>query len=1541
MTKYDTTGIHYANTVHGQPNVNASDADRRVDWSFSENACAYSPLIAPKGSASSHFLKVYHQNPKTAKEKLVTEKPWTFTGIGYKLDIPSCAYINKITFTVRIKVTGKIDVKAPLARFNFYNGSKSVKNTIKNDTGWDDGYYYYNPNKKLSNSWQSIEYVMTGDEFRRRGYPISELMEERMGIDLKWYNPSSQSTDNTVYIQYMSCKVDYELPDQKITFDQLTTGDNPKLVNSGETYNIQAIYENRSNAKCCGGTTDRQIKVNLPPNAKVVQNSGNYNPETSIWTVHCTPNSKETLNLGIKDYGIGNHPIDFNNDELGHNNYWVYSLPVPQDIGEVTPYPQVMIKGIQSCIRFESKVNASDGEANFTVNMDVTNNSARGVVWRLDDKTSDGVEISSSSDTHINFTVPRNKVVDIVWYGCFIPTFSGDSEVSVRLSGTPTTRPYRCVDAPIFEVTNNPKTREDDYDTAEIKLNPSIIYFETHRVATSTELGAYVIDCGVAPFDSMMEINDCTLTAGVWRKRNYIGMVELKYPHYDPDSDFENKEIFNSYKNKTYAGKEGSINEDISLKFKAPPKDTVTLQGLVELDKPTPINTNWQIWEGDPLNHRGWAVFSKLHVEKTNPLWYDCEATVKYITHDINTKFQIFKELPVNNVDMPTILADTVTLGENLSTVLDVFDIDTDGGFVYDDEGEEGAKNLFSLDEGQTLSIKTKNPLGQVSKIRFDWYSNLINEIRENNIERIYRIRDKDGNSIFEYEYTDFVFEEEYVICTVIMRIKDAVEGWITHRFVDVDLKTSIEADPIADTDFEEEAAYDISVDDETDSFVNLEEIITDITHSSYDADALIAGYNDEDIRKIVIKVKDKETYLFNQPIPSSESYDVVVSDISLTGVENDDIISFTCYDRDNAELTEYSEEYLIEVNSNSIQFFGLDDENGDAYEEGYIAPDFNPQSYDITFVYGSSLEFEINKNTLKVYDAGYNGREVVKEDITLIDSSYTFESVWTNLNQDGMTEDIISYIDVGLSETVLSATYSEYYSDLIVSPFPIPNKKVVFTRESEEGTIYYLTGQDPFKYRLEPFYQYLCGTDLVTREGSSMFNLNNSHTYFYIENGLVRLGFNKYSGSLYLAKWDIISKNWITTHYLHMGEDIKFSLEKYSDDKIVIKAGNDTYFSIWRGHPYIMIQNQNTEISIDSKFTHCLSDMIDGETYPYPVIASFMNDSNLLPVCIGGRTLDYDCISIEDDIITPGTNHTITITPPLTITAGEETVIPCTVEPSTNDGTVHYLLDGEDIGVVEAPFVLNHRFPDVANDVEHTLQAVYTGDEDDNIAISDIIPIVIKSPEAREDTIADTSYPEITGKYTLKMVSAPSKFTYRDGKAVVLELLKGGSPVRMPIEVQRAGGQTTTEYTNNQGLLYIYNKSFDVGKYQWGGRFYDEIDSDHDGKLMLSALKWINVEKAKPTFTHNASTGKINKGKYWHVKLNGVDSIANPNKAGLKDVTVSYTIDGGSKKTKKTNDKGKIYIKMNEKKTHKITLMFAGTKNYESIKKSFTIKVV
>lgn len=1423
---------HYASTVHGQPNANASDAKLRNEWVSNQKACAVDVTKAPQGSTSSLF-EVKGKDFK---------RPWTFTAIQYGFDIPECAYINSVKFEVRVKIDTKSKIPSPYAHFNLYHGKNTVKDNIKDYNGWKDGLFNQAADKKyLSTSWQTLTYVMSGAEFRKKGYPISELNELRMGIDLRFFKPESLKGATKIDIQWVRCTVDYQMPNHVVTFDTVTSETSPRHVYCGEVYDVTVKHQNRSNAGCCNGNT-RDLTVTLPPNAKIISSNGNYS--NGVWTVACTPNSESVLKLKLKDYSMGVQKINIQGSDVGNYDYWINNSHTGKDVGEVTGYPSVMQLNTPSCITFDAVVDSYYGAVDFYIDL-VTLNKAvdsehtpSSVDWSIDeDKSTEGVRITNVDGNHIQMSVPAQQVVNIVFKGCFKPDFIGSREAMVKLDydGTPTWISYNVIDAPDYIVRNTGLTTDYDRDVGEIIVNPSTIRFRTHRLATSTEIEAYVIDCSYAEANMITE--EPTLSANIWEKLDYIGVVPLEYHHYDPDSTYSNKAISDAYKNKTYKGKEGVIDEKISLKFKCRPKQAPTLQGLVELDKPTPINANHKCFESDPLNHRGWAVLSEVKFTRTNPLWYDCEAEVDYITHDIYTKFEIFTGEKVNTQDMPSMMAETFSLGENLSTGLDLFTVDTDGGFIYDDDGEDGAKNIFSLDEGQHLSIATRNPLANVSQIRFDWYSNKIAEDRENNLERIFRIRNANGDSVLEYEYTDFKFYEGYITCNVIVRVLNDGGSWVPHTYP-IDIRTELEAEPITDSDNDD-----------------AEEVIIDIDSSDVEDD------EEEDI--------DEET----------------------------------------------------------------------PYEEGYIAPTFDSTQYDLTTMYGSSLEIILNGNKVSIYDSGYSGRELAIENEELVPStSYTFESVWTNKNSDGMTEDIISYIDVSLAETILSNEFAEYYSSLRVSPFPIPYKTVAFTRESEEGTLFYLQGENPFKYRIEPYYQYHCGCDLLGEE-ISIFNLNNSYTHYSIENGLVRLGFNKYNGRLSLAKWDVVSKEWITTHYFHMSEDTKFELEgKLSDDKITIRAGTDTFFTIWRGRPWIGVKNPNDEIFIDSKFNYCLSDKVDGVPYEYPVVYSFLNTHNLLPSCIGGKRLDYDCFLLDDDQISTGTDHTLTITANTesdTFETGTEITFNASLSPSTTDGDVHYLINGEDKGTVEHPFSFTYTF-DTAGAYE--IQAVFTGDDDDNPAFSSKIVLKVENPEiAQNSEFHNKPQDSLEGKYNLSFASIPSKFTYRDNKEVVLILTKGGKGVKgYPIECVLPDGRTETLNTNAAGKVSYKNTNAKVGKVQWGGRFYDLIHSGAtltNGKLIDSALKWVEVGKATPSFTTNASSNKLNKGKKLVIQLNGVGEKLNNEK-------ITYTIGKGSKKSKTTNKNGKISIAFNEKGTYPIKLMFAGNKNYKSISKKFTLQV-
>jgi len=107
--------------------------------------------LSPNPMEAPPFNIIIQKFPMVDFILFLKKKPWAFTGIDFNLDIPNCDFIKKIAFTIPMKINGTTNIKATNTRFNFYNGTKSFKTNINNYTGWDDGYYYYNPNKKLSN----------------------------------------------------------------------------------------------------------------------------------------------------------------------------------------------------------------------------------------------------------------------------------------------------------------------------------------------------------------------------------------------------------------------------------------------------------------------------------------------------------------------------------------------------------------------------------------------------------------------------------------------------------------------------------------------------------------------------------------------------------------------------------------------------------------------------------------------------------------------------------------------------------------------------------------------------------------------------------------------------------------------------------------------------------------------------------------------------------------------------------------------------------------------------------------------------------------------------------------------------------------------------------------------------------------------------------------------------------------------------------------------------------------------------------------------
>lgn len=1474
-----STPPHYARVVNSQPNPNVSYKDKRINWTNCVNASSNNNSSKPVGSATSKYTKTANYttqsstNKKTGKKvtkqvisSYTYKKPWTVTCHDYGLNIPNNAYVHNVTFKVRMKCTSGLNVRVPKAGFYIYHGTKAVNDNLDAIKGWKDGTYYHSPNEKLSTSWKDVTYTISGYDWNRRGYPTNRLNDAILGIDLMFYDADTSKASGTVYIDYATITVDYEIPEYQFNVTpQGTSLNNPYNCYTGKEFVLFLQYSNLSHVS---GDSDSVIEFDLPSGTKInrdviqtVSNGFNFygvnNFSTSTnsngtthcrWVVERGASKINRLSIPLVSTTTGEKEINFS----GASNatfYYYPSINRDIDVGTVQVSSGEVRKGVTSCLHINSKVNSYDETVKYNILLDSSTTSNinntlvisdnKHVKVTLDENnTSYGVKIKEVTDNSVSFTVPTNQSdVDIAFDVCFIPKYTGDKTAKVWIDGyneSTVNYPYKSLNPYTYVFTN--KAKEGDY--CNFVLNKLFINVHSHRVATSTEIGAYVLNCSVDEMDSTMEFGDCSVTAYKWDKINYIGCVPLEQTHFDPKSNFKDSLLDETFKNKTYMGKKGEIDEDIDLNIRLRPHQVTTIQGLIKMDKPVPINANHKCFEGDALNHRGWIELYGIQAEKTNPHWYKCSIDQKYITHDIHTKFNITRGLRSFDGTMPNLLTQTLSIADNLSKATDLFNIDTDGTFMYDSEADAGTNNIFSLDDGQHLRIKSLQPVTSNSRIAVTWYSNKLKEDRENSVSRIFRLRDKNTNNVvFEYEYFDFKFEDsDYIYCSTQGRTLNNNLGYDEWNNTRVDLRSVVEIEP-----------------------------------------------------------NGSETETENE-------YELV-------------------YD-------EYSEEEYYDEDSE-------DNESESAYTENTV--DLSQYSENID--YGSTLIFEINTNNLIVTDTGFNGKEAYKDDFELINGEYYFEIEWVNNNQDGMTEDVLSFIGIDLQDTMLDATYSSQYKDLIISPFPIPNKEIVFTRNSEEGTIYYLRNDNqPFKYLLEPYYQYHCGTDLCNYEGSSIFDLNNSYTRFYIQNGLVRMGFNRFNGQIYLSKYDPSSQQYINTNYFHMSQDTKFSISSIDDDKIIVLAGDTTKFTIWRGHPYIMVENPTEIINIDSRFNRAYGDKVNGQSYEFPIIWDFLNTDNLLNACVGGlNTLDGDCVSVDDEDSDVVTETSITLVLPDTIYALEDVELGVT---GLTGEVIHYIVDGKEVGTAIAPAKLTYQFE---SEGEHTIQAVFAGTNTLGISYTDKTVVKVEQkkaptnlPEgATNNTISD-SQPNLSGSFNLKILSAPSSFTYGDKQEITMQLLRGNTGVRDLIVERQTPNSTLTMHTGVNGIFTIPNdEKYLPGTYKWGARFYDWHNDDGDvGTVIVEKFKTIKINKANANLTTNAKDGKVSKGKKFYLYFRNYKGNA------LKNISFTYKIGSGANKSAKTNANGNWSHTFTKKGTYKVKVMWGGNTIHNKIEKTFTIVV-
>ena len=1169
----------YSETFNHQVNPNLTRKYNK--WENLVNAVGNEGKLWSKAPYTRKKVTKTVNGKKTSHYEYTT--PWTCTAHDFRLAIPARAYVKKVTVEMRMKCSEGLEVKAPSAWFMVYNQQgKVTQQTKAGKTGWYNLNYRVYPNKKLTSTAKTYEYVFPESEWKKAKYPTNQLNKTIMGVDIHFEEPTKMTKDTQyIAINWIRIKVDYTLEDPYlICSENFSDESEPYPVDVGNQFKLNYEFGNRT----CVNAGYKEIPIQLPlgvslvdygkvgdptefyPASETSEGSGDY-----IWKVNCKCNAKSTLMLTLQADTLGSKVTTGLLDEIPTYAY-AYSNGRSMDFGTEYITSGVVQKGQISCFQFVVNAYSQDGTITYQVDVDGENQSnpndlsevfreayhninGQGnnlVSWSIDEFDYDGfhdsfdapivsIDEDFTNNNQITFNIPEDKSVQIKFTGCFIPVTVGENTLYLTNNDTGNIESYQYV--------------SHEAKTTVMNIIPVEEIWYDHWITTQMETGAFIIPFVTKASDRLMVCGESTMTMKIEKPQAYIGCVRLPRSHYEPSSDFSNGIIKKQYKNKKYTGKSGEIDEDIDFKIKLPPREWSALQGLCELDKPVPVNAVPTAFEGDVLNHRGWVELGAVkNVKKTNPLYYSGELELEYLTHNINTRFQLVRGVAVSKYNpslLGTLLDYVIESGDEFvdyshidpETGLQVpnetgyFNLDTDGVYIYDDdeETENNKRTLITMDNNQKIIMKTIDSLKENTRINFEWFSSKIDEDRENNVTRIVRIRDKSNDIILEYEYYDYFFDydDELYSCSVKCTKLDKSTNQMDTVIEEDDLNFAVDLE-----------ALNLKVDE----FGNI--------------------------------VQEEEPENEEEPEETEPTY--------------------------------------------------IDPVTGEVVEIVQDAEVYND------YMYGSTLTLELAGNILSINDSGFNGREVHEEGIELEKGEYYLEVEFMNNNIDSDTLDVYHFFDFEIEEPIILTDFDDMYASLIVSSYPLMNKVFAFMRESEEGTLYYYHYDGtPYTYIQEPYYMYARGVDLVA-EGHSIFNLNNSYTTFYVQNGLVRIGFNRLTGAIYLAKYDLMAREYINVASFYVKDHTEFTIGAYSDDKIEVLVSK-TVFTVYRGHPYVVVKHSNDDLYFTTSWNKVFADSVNDVSDDYPVLWDLLNHENLLSECVGGINLKASCLDISsvdnDDI--------------------------------------------------------------------------------------------------------------------------------------------------------------------------------------------------------------------------------------------------------------------------------------------------------------------
>lgn len=254
------------------------------------------------------------------------------------------------------------------------------------------------------------------------------------------------------------------------------------------------------------------------------------------------------------------------------------------------------------------------------------------------------------------------------------------------------------------------------------------------------------------------------------------------------------------------------------------------------------------------------------------------------------------------------------------------------------------------------------------------------------------------------------------------------------------------------------------------------------------------------------------------------------------------------------------------------------------------VVTDITPstQDYDGT-IFGSNIRLEIRDNQLDLIDYGMlpqgaiGGGKIILNDVPLASANkYAIElEMKYNNSRFERLNNLTGQMQMRIYEDISTSDSVKDYEKTLCSPMPVPNSRTVFTRHSDEGTLYFV--QDPLNttpnYLTNAYNLYKGGVEITSNQ-VSLFDLDNAFSPVFVGNELVRAEFHRRSGFIRIARYDEIVGDWVNVNTLKLKNYPQLSLNEYNDDYAEVMFGNTTW-KFYRGRPFIIVNHSQDDLRI------------------------------------------------------------------------------------------------------------------------------------------------------------------------------------------------------------------------------------------------------------------------------------------------------------------------------------------------------------------------